>query len=242
VEAPVRPGSVVAYAPTATLLVRREALEDAGGFDEALRYGEDVDLVWRLGQRGWRVRYEPAAQVAHPARADLGQWLGQRYQYGRSTAPLAARHGRAVTPIAVSPWSAAAWALAAGGHPLAGAAVAVATSAALARRAGPDRSTARTLGVLALKGNLRAGGALAQAVRRAWLPPALAWSALTRRAGPLAAAFIIPPLVEWVMGRAGEMGPLTWLLARDADDLAYQTGVWAGVIESRSGAALLPDW
>jgi hypothetical protein len=32
------------------------------------------------------------------------------------------------------------------------------------------------------------------------------------------------------------------LLARDADDLAYQTGVWAGVIETRSGAALLPDW
>jgi mycofactocin system glycosyltransferase len=242
VEAPVRPGSVVAYAPTATLVVRREALEDTGGFDEALRYGEDVDLVWRLGQRGWRVRYEPAARVAHPARADLAQWLGQRYQYGRSTAPLAARHGRAVTPIAVSPWSAAAWALAAGGHPLAGAAVAVATSAALARRAGPDRATARTLGVLAIKGNLRAGGALAQAVRRAWLPPALAWSALTRRAGPLAAAFIIPPLVEWAMGRAGEMGPLTWLLARNADDLAYQTGVWAGVIESRSGAALLPDW
>jgi mycofactocin system glycosyltransferase len=242
VEAPVRPGSVVSYAPTATLIVRREALEDVGGFDETLRYGEDVDLVWRLGQQGWRVRYEPAATVVHPTRADLGQWLEQRYQYGRSTAPLAARHGRAVTPIAVSPWSAAAWALAAGGHPVVGAAFAVATSAALARRAGPDRATARTLAMLAINGNLRAGGALAQAIRRAWLPPALAWSALTRRVGPLAAAFIIPPLVEWAMGRAGEVSPLTWLLARDADDLAYQTGVWAGVIETRSGAALLPDW
>src|SRR5262249_55053228 len=46
VPAPVRPGSVVAYAPTATLVVRREALADVGGFDEVLRYGEDVDLVW----------------------------------------------------------------------------------------------------------------------------------------------------------------------------------------------------
>jgi mycofactocin system glycosyltransferase len=241
-EAPVRPGSVVAYAPTATLVVRREALEDVGGFDEALRYGEDVDLVWRLGQRGWRVRYEPAARVAHPARADVGQWLRQRYQYGRSTAPLAARHGRAVTPIAVSPWSAAAWVLAAGGHPVAGTALAVATSVALARRAGPDLSTARTLAALAIQGNLRAGGALAQAIRRAWLPPALVWAVTARRVGPLAAAFAIPPLVEWATGHAGGLRPLTWLLARDADDLAYQTGVWAGVIETRSGAALLPDW
>jgi hypothetical protein len=27
-----------------------------------------------------------------------------------------------------------------------------------------------------------------------------------------------------------------------ADDLAYQAGVWAGVIRQRSAAALLPKW
>ena len=51
----------VAYVPTAALLVRRAALGD--GFDESLRNGEDVDLVWRLIEAGWRVRYEPAVQV-----------------------------------------------------------------------------------------------------------------------------------------------------------------------------------
>jgi mycofactocin system glycosyltransferase len=44
-EAPVRPGSGVSYVPTAALALRRQALVEAGGFDEALRYGEDVDLV-----------------------------------------------------------------------------------------------------------------------------------------------------------------------------------------------------
>jgi hypothetical protein len=58
----------------------------------------------------------------------------------------------------------------------------------------------------------------------------------------LAAVLALPPLVEWGLGRAGGLDPLTWSLARHADDLAYQTGVWAGVIESRSAAALLPKW
>lgn len=247
-EAPVRPGSVVPYVPTAALAVRRQALVDVGGFDEALYVGEDVDLVWRLGKRGWRVRYEPVAKVAHPARADLRGWLRQRYRYGRSAAPLAARHGRAVAPVTVSPWSAAAWALAVGGHPVSGAAVAATTTAVLARRAGRDRATAGALAALAAQGNLRAGGALIAAVRRAWLPPAVAAAAISARHGRrlpalgLGAALTIGPLVEWARDPPSGLGPLRWLAARTADDLAYQAGVWAGVFESRSAAALLPDW
>ena len=190
-EAPVRPGSPVPYVPTAAFAVRRQALVDAGGFDEALRYGEDVDLVWRLGKRGWRIRYEPGATVAHPARADFGLWLRQRYQYGRSAAPLAARHGRAVAPVAVSPWSAAAWTLAAAGRPWAGTGMAVATSVALGRRAGPDRTTARALARLALAGHLRAGAALAEAIRRAWLPPAIVVAGLSAQRGRRAPAMAL---------------------------------------------------
>ena len=151
-EANVRPGSVVPYVPTAALVVRRRAMADAGGFDEQLRFGEDVDLVWRLGRMGWRVRYQPAAIVGHPARESVGAWARQRYDYGRSATPLAARHGRAVAPAAMSPWTAAAWGLAATGHPVAGAGLVVAVTAGAgspsrprpghgpdARRPGPDR-------------------------------------------------------------------------------------------------------
>jgi N-acetylglucosaminyl-diphospho-decaprenol L-rhamnosyltransferase len=50
----------------ACFLVRREAWDDVGGFDPSyFMYMEDVDLCWRLGRAGWRVRYEPAAEVLH---------------------------------------------------------------------------------------------------------------------------------------------------------------------------------
>lgn len=50
----------------ACFLVRREAWEAVGGFDNSyFMYLEDVDLCWRLGHAGWSVAYEPAAQVTH---------------------------------------------------------------------------------------------------------------------------------------------------------------------------------
>jgi len=50
----------------AGFLVRRDAFQAVGGFDEAyFMYVEDVDLCWRLHRAGWAVRYEPAARVAH---------------------------------------------------------------------------------------------------------------------------------------------------------------------------------
>ncbi len=50
----------------AGFLVRREAFEAVGGFDEAyFMYVEDVDLCWRLHRAGWEVLYEPSARVVH---------------------------------------------------------------------------------------------------------------------------------------------------------------------------------
>ena len=247
-EAPVRPGGAVPYVPTATLAVRRSALEAVDGFDEELRYGEDVDLVWRMAKSGWRIRYDPTATVTHPVRGTAIGWLRQRYNYGRSAASLAARHGRDVAPVAMSPWSSAAWAFAAAGHPAAGAAIAGATTAALAKRAGADVPTAKVLTGLALTGHTRAGAALAEAARRAWLPPLAAAAAAlpTKRsrrtaAGALAAAFVVPPLAEWVKDRP-PVDPLAWMALRWADDLAYQAGVWTGMLEARSIGAILPRW
>ena len=48
------------------LVVRRAAWDEVGGFDDSFfMYLEDVDLCWRLAQRGWRTRYEPTARVVH---------------------------------------------------------------------------------------------------------------------------------------------------------------------------------
>jgi N-acetylglucosaminyl-diphospho-decaprenol L-rhamnosyltransferase len=47
-------------------LVRREAWDAIGGFDEQFfMFLEDVDICWRLHEAGWRVRYEPAVSVIH---------------------------------------------------------------------------------------------------------------------------------------------------------------------------------
>jgi N-acetylglucosaminyl-diphospho-decaprenol L-rhamnosyltransferase len=50
----------------AFLLLRREMLEELGGFDEGFRlYGEDIDLAYRAERAGWERWYVPAAKAVH---------------------------------------------------------------------------------------------------------------------------------------------------------------------------------
>ena len=56
----------VGFASGAALVVRREAWDAVGGFDERyFMYGEDLDLSLRLRLAGWGVGLEPRAMVAH---------------------------------------------------------------------------------------------------------------------------------------------------------------------------------
>lgn len=234
----VRPRAHVAYVPTAALVVRRSALDLVGGFDESLLVGEDVDLVWRLTGS---VRYEPAALVRHPTRDRFGAMVRQRYRYGTSAAPLAARHGRAVAPLRISPWTAVAWLLAAVGRPALGAGVVVGTMAALPRKLReldhPWRESMRLAG----RGQLAAWRPIATAVMRAWWPVGLVASLCSRRARFLmVAAAVVPPLVARRRERAS-VDPITWIALHVVDDVAYGAGVWAGAVRQRSIAALQPD-
>jgi GT2 family glycosyltransferase len=50
----------------AFLLMRREMLDEIGGWDAGFRhYGEDVDLQYRAAKAGWERWYVPAAVVRH---------------------------------------------------------------------------------------------------------------------------------------------------------------------------------
>ena len=50
----------------AFMLIRREALEQAGLFDESFfMYGEDLDLCFRIRQQGWQIWYDPDITVLH---------------------------------------------------------------------------------------------------------------------------------------------------------------------------------
>ena len=55
----------------AFLLLRREMLDELGGFDEGFRlYGEDIDLAYRAAEAGWERWYVPQAKVVHVHQAE----------------------------------------------------------------------------------------------------------------------------------------------------------------------------
>jgi GT2 family glycosyltransferase len=54
----------------AFLFLRREMIDELGGFDEGYRlYGEDIDLAYRAFRAGWERWYVPAAKVVHTHQA-----------------------------------------------------------------------------------------------------------------------------------------------------------------------------
>ena len=97
---PERPRRVP-WAIAAFLLVRRQAWDAAGGFDESQwMYAEDLDLGWRLARAGWATRYVPAARVRHESSASTAQaWGDERTaRWLRSTyAWMLRRRGAPVT-------------------------------------------------------------------------------------------------------------------------------------------------
>lgn len=58
----------VEWVSGSAMLIRRQAFEQVGGFDEGyFMYVEDVDLCTRLRAAGWSVLFSPEAEVEHEA-------------------------------------------------------------------------------------------------------------------------------------------------------------------------------
>ncbi|MFP1628532.1 mycofactocin biosynthesis glycosyltransferase MftF [Streptomyces sp. 5K101] len=240
-EGPVVPLTKLSYVPSATVVVRRSAV--GAGFAPGMRVGEDVDLTMRLHEAGWRLRYVPAARVAHRHRTHLYGWLSQRAGYGTAAADLALRHPGQVPPLYAAPWSLTACALLLRGRPVPAAAALAATGAAAVRvaRRMPDADNPAKAGALlslaALYGT--AEQLLRCATRHHW-PVTLAVAVTSRRARyVLAAAALAEGLADH--HRSGSsLGPLTHTAIRRLDDLAYGWGVWQGALRHRTTAPLLP--
>lgn len=243
----VAPGAPLGYLPSAALLVRRSAIAGIG-FDEDLRLGEDVDLVWRLVDAGWMVRYEPSVIVHHESRPNAYGWARQVFGYGTSAADLDRRHPGRLAPARLSGWNVAIAGLLLAHRPsaglrVAGAAAFAALAAGMLSR--PLRSAAvdpRIAGYAVGKGMLADAAAAGHLLRREWWP--LGWAALAgirrRRVGrAAAAAMIIPPVMEWVRQRP-PLGPLSYLGLRLVEDAAYGSGAIAGAVRRRRPGVLLP--
>lgn len=69
----------VDWAHGAFLLIRREAFDVIGGFDEQQwMYAEDLDIGWRMRRAGWSTVYEPSARVRHAVSASAKQAFEDR--------------------------------------------------------------------------------------------------------------------------------------------------------------------
>ena len=94
---------IAEHVPGCNLAIRRRALMDIGGFDPIfLRAGDDVDVCWRLQERGGRVAFSPTALVWHHHRSRLSAYWRQQVGYGEGEAWLRERHRHRFSRSAVA--------------------------------------------------------------------------------------------------------------------------------------------
>ena len=265
---PIVPRTRVAYVPSAALLVRRAAL--GAGFDEGMWVAEDVDLVLRLHAAGCRLRYEPAALVAHEHRVRPLDWWTRKVFYGTGAAPLALRHPGSVPPLVLAPWAGAVCLLVGAQRrsgvlaaaavtafawwrvrhtlspkaPVAGpkAPVAAGSATPSARLRQPGRVAALLVGLGLVSAANQAAGLLV----RHWWPAAAVGALLSRRVRrAVLVASVGEGLADWYRHRARDgqpaLDPGRYLLAHRADDLGYGVGLWWGAYRGRTLAPLRPE-
>jgi mycofactocin system glycosyltransferase len=250
----VRPRSPVTWVSSTCLVARVELLagrpdgsdgpDGIHGFDESMRVGEDVDLVWRLVDAGHRVRFEPAATVRHEHRTTLRTWLGRKFFYGTGAEPLAERHPDDIAPVVLAPWAGATlvavaaqrrWSL-----PVV-AAVGVVTALRIGRRATAVRRPYPLAARLTGNGLIAAiAQGFALLLRHWW--PLTAIACLVSKRVRRAALFAAVADTVWEYARTKpRLDPLRFALARRLDDAAYGAGVWWSALRARTLRPLLPD-
>ncbi len=62
------------WARGAVLLVRKSVVEQIGLLDEQFYiYGEEIDWCWRIKKAGWKIMYQPDAEIIHFGKASSSQ-------------------------------------------------------------------------------------------------------------------------------------------------------------------------
>lgn len=255
---PIVPRTRIAYVPSAALLVRAALVTGTNGdadahhsralFDERMRVAEDVDLCLRLHAAGWRLRYEPAARVAHEHRVRPLAWWTRKAFYGTGAAPLAARHPGLVPPLVLAPWAAGVTLLVGWQRRWSVLAAGVVTGFAwrrMRRTVAKLHDPGATAGLLLGLGLGSAAGQAAGVLTRHWWPMTVlgcVFSRRVRRAALLAA--VAEGLYDWYRHRPPPeepgLDPVRYLVAHRLDDLGYGTGLWRGALQARTTAPLRP--
>ncbi len=97
---------IAEHIPGCNMAFRKSALEAIGGFDPNFRAaGDDVDVCWRLQQRGWTIGFSPAALVWHHRRNSMRAYWKQQQGYGKAEALLERKWPEKYNAIGHIKWS-----------------------------------------------------------------------------------------------------------------------------------------
>lgn len=91
------------YLPSCNLLVKSDIFLEMGGFRPTMQVGEDVDLSWRIRDKGWRIAYLPLGKIFHEHRNRLRSFVSRRFFYGTSEEKLQRLHPLRRKQMAVPP-------------------------------------------------------------------------------------------------------------------------------------------
>jgi glycosyltransferase involved in cell wall biosynthesis len=93
------------HVPGCNMAFWKPVLAEVGGFDPIyISAGDDVDLCWKVLDRGWDIGFHPAALVWHHRRGSTRAYLRQQRGYGRSEALVEARHPDRFTATGSARW------------------------------------------------------------------------------------------------------------------------------------------
>jgi len=96
---------VAEHIPGCNMAFTRKALEEIGGFEPVFAAaGDDVDLCWRLQNRGYPIGFSPAATVWHYRRNTVKAYLKQQMGYGKAEALLYFKHPYRFNLLGQSRW------------------------------------------------------------------------------------------------------------------------------------------
>ncbi len=94
------------HVPGCNMAFRRQALAAIGGFNPVYTSaGDDVDVCWKLLDRGYEIAFSPAAQVHHHRRASLRGYLKQQAGYGRAERMVSGAHQQRFKRLGRPRWS-----------------------------------------------------------------------------------------------------------------------------------------
>mgnify|MGYP006419104301 FL=1 len=80
---------IAEHVPGCNMSFRREALLEIGGFDPIYRAaGDDVDVCWRIQEKGYTIGFHPSAFVWHHCRNSFKMFWKQQQGYGKAEALL----------------------------------------------------------------------------------------------------------------------------------------------------------